>query len=320
MQIPFLLSTASLLTRAVAGSCAPTFEGRIPPNATSALFSSAESPFNPKYVLGKNISWDQVISFPDVQPSILDAVAQTKPIEIKITDASIFSSSSEGPETALRRAELLVNNRPSTVSGTKTWFLSLRTSPARPLNYTHEYLLAFHEAADYQADFWSLKTGVPMTGSYGEIIGFRNASVEGGVQNWMGEGRVLYLQGYKWASPVQTFFLTPFYPDTWHNFGIYLDFNSNHLQVLYSTDNNPLHLVTPLLPNNLSGKAPTTLGETHFGIQKKPVGANLTNFLYEGEQELGVREGLLMGGISQIEGFPMGCNFSFVQIRSKAID
>ncbi|ORX97856.1 hypothetical protein BCR34DRAFT_496557 [Clohesyomyces aquaticus] len=291
-----ILCTTLLLIASCDASCGSTFDGRVPPNATKALFSSARSPFNPKYVLGQNVSWDQIVTFPESEPSIFDRPVRAKPIEIEISDASVFKSSSEGAETALRRAELLVNNRPSTVSGKRTWFLSLRTSPDRPLNYTHEYVLAFHEAADYQADFWSLKTGYPMTGSYGEI-----------------EGRVLYIQGYKWATPVQTFFVAPFFPDTWHNFGLYLDYDDNQLQVFYSTADDPLTLVTPLLPNNLSGKAPTTLGETHIGIQKKPVGANLTNFLYEGYQERGINEGLILGGIWQMDGHPVSCNSSYIR-------
>jgi hypothetical protein len=247
-----------------------------------------------------------VISFPAVEPSLFDEAVNTKPIELEITDRSIFASSSEGAETALRRAELLINNKPSTVSGNVTWLLSLRTSPSRPLNLSHEYLLAFHEAQDYQADFWSLKVGVPMEGSkgYGELVGFKDAKV---TDEMLKKGEVLYLQGYKWAEPVQTFFMAPLTPSVWHNFGLYLSYSTNQLQVLYSTGNTALEIVTPLLSNNLSGKAPTTLGETHLGLQKKPTGANLTNFLFEGEQEWGIRESLMMGGVWQISEHPKDC-------------
>ncbi|KAF2116936.1 hypothetical protein BDV96DRAFT_598765 [Lophiotrema nucula] len=295
-------------TAAAAAVCNTTFDGRIRKNATASLFTSAQSPYNPKYVLGQNVTWDQVIKFPDIEPSKYDKVAGSKPIEVVINDTSIFASTSEGAETALRRAELLINNNPPTVSGKKTWFLSLRTSPSRPLNLTHEYVLAFHEAQDYQADFWSLKVGTPLdpSVSYGEMVegGYKDQRVD---EAMLGRGEVIYIQGYKWASPIQTYFLAPFTPDTWHNFGLYLDYDDNKMQILYSTGLAELETTTALLANNLSGKAPTTLGETHIGIQKKPVGANLTNYLFEGEQEFGIDEGLVLGGVWQVDGHAREC-------------
>lgn len=143
-----------------------------------------------------------------------------------------------------------------------------------------------------------------MTGTYGQLVGRVSPSV---TKSMLESGQVLYLQGYKWASPVQLYFMAPFTPDVWHNFGLYLDFDGNRMQVMYSTGQAPLEIVTPMLSNNLSGKAPTTLGETHIGIQKRPIGANLTNFLTEGVQEFGIREGLALGGIWQIEGHPEDC-------------
>jgi hypothetical protein len=43
-----------LAATAVAAQCSKSFDGRIPQNATKALFTSAQSPFNPKYVLGQS--------------------------------------------------------------------------------------------------------------------------------------------------------------------------------------------------------------------------------------------------------------------------
>jgi hypothetical protein len=71
------------------------------------------------------------------------------------------------------------------------------------------------------------------------------------------------------------------------------------ISVYYSTDDNPLELVAPPTFNNISGIPPTTLGETHFGIQKRPNGANINNFLYNGTQEFGINEGFFFGGIFQ---------------------
>ncbi|OCL10475.1 hypothetical protein AOQ84DRAFT_426968 [Glonium stellatum] len=297
--LPFLLT----LVYAQDIKCPITFDGRIPKNATKALFSSSKSPFNPKYVLGQNVTWDQVITFPDVPPSRFDRLVGGKAVEIKINDSSVFASTSEGAETALRRAELLVNNNNPTVSGIKNWHLSVRTSPERPLNYSHEYVLAWHESQDFQADFWSLKTGTPMGSLANDTY---NSPVAN--KSTKGNGRKeLYIQGYKWANPVQTFFSTPFLEDTWHNFGIHLDYDNNLIQILYSTGDLPLQIVTPLSSTNLSGIPPTTLGETHFGLQKRPFGANLTSFLYHGTQEVGIHEGIVYGGIWQEDSKVTSC-------------
>ncbi|EMD96054.1 hypothetical protein COCC4DRAFT_184177 [Bipolaris maydis ATCC 48331] len=275
-------------------NCPLTFDGRIPQNFTGDTFETVKSPFNPKYVLGQNQTWREVISFPDVEPSIFDQVAGTKPIEVEITDRSVFASSSEGRETALRRAELLVNGKNQTVSGKVTWLFSMRTS-LYALNFSHEYLLAFHEAQDFQADFWSLKVGLPMQET------LRGPNGTGG-ESMLKTGSVIYLRGWKWAKKVQTYFMAPFTSDIWHNFGLYLDFDDNQMQIAYSTGNHGLKIVTPLLANNISGKAPTSLGETHWGLQKRPVGANINNFLFEGVQPHGIRERLAIGGILQVRG------------------
>ncbi|TLS20953.1 uncharacterized protein PpBr36_10796 [Pyricularia pennisetigena] len=271
--------------RAVArapATCPLTFDGRIPQDATAKTFTTTKSPFDPKNVLGKNVTWDQVIEFPNIPPSRFDKQANTKPVGLSLSDKSIFLSGTEGMETALRRTELVLYKRNDTVSGHVTWHLSVRTDPSRPLNYSHEYLLAFHEAQDYQADFWSLKVGTPMLSPLGTP-----------------PEKVVRLEGWKWDNPVKTFWQAPLTDDVWHNFGIGLDFNKNLISLFYSTNDDPLRLVVPPTANNISGKAPTTLGETHFGLQKRPVGANLENFLFNGTQPRGINEAFFFGGIFQ---------------------
>ncbi|KXJ95060.1 hypothetical protein Micbo1qcDRAFT_200507 [Microdochium bolleyi] len=260
--------------------CKLSFDGRVPLSSTPETFSSEQSLFNPKYVIGQNLTWAKIIEFPEITPSRFDIPAQAKPLGLTLTDESTFLSGSEGVETALRRTELLVNNKNNTVSGHKTWHFSFRTDPSRPLNYSHEYLLAFHEAADFQADFWSVKVGALLEGP---AVPSQNLRVE----------------GYKWDTPVKRFFEAPLVDAVWHNMGINLDFDNNMISVLYSIDNAPLEVVVPPTFNNISGKAPTTLGETHFGLQKRPTGANLENFLFEGYQEKGINEAFFFGGIFQ---------------------
>lgn len=105
-----------------------------------------------------------------------------------------------------------MNKKNETVSGHKTWHLSFRTDPARPLNYSHEYLLAFHEAADFQADFWSVKAGA-------EMVGPAVAA------------KVLRVEGYKWDVPVKKFFQTPLLDGVWHNVGINLNFDTKYVHL-----------------------------------------------------------------------------------------
>ncbi|KAL8351317.1 hypothetical protein RB598_006213 [Gaeumannomyces tritici] len=278
--LAMLLSGQALAQDAAA--CTLNFDGRVPQAATPETFVSKQSPFNPTHVLGPNVTWAEIIEFPDIPQSRFDKVVNSKPIALSISDKSVFLSGTEGLETALRRAELLLNKRDDTVSGHVTWHLSVRADPARPLNYTHEYLLAFHEAQDFQADFWSIKTGAELEAPVGTP-----------------PRKTLRVEGYKWDVPVKLFFETPLTDDTWHNFGIDLNFNDNLISVLYSTDDEPLKVVAPPTFNNISGVAPTTLGETHFGLQKRPVGANLTSFLFEGYQDPGINEAFFFGGIFQ---------------------
>lgn len=50
--------------------------------------------------------------------------------------------------------------------------MSFRTDPTRPLNYSREYLLAFHKAQDFQADFWSLIEHRPRLSQHVKFRGF----------------------------------------------------------------------------------------------------------------------------------------------------
>ena len=50
-------------------ACTLSFEGRVPLDATAEQFSTKESLFNPKYVLGPNVTWAEIIEFPDIPPS-----------------------------------------------------------------------------------------------------------------------------------------------------------------------------------------------------------------------------------------------------------
>lgn len=60
---------AGLARAADLPACTLSFDGRVPQDATAQTFVSKKSPFNPGYVLGPNVTWDQVIEFPKIPPS-----------------------------------------------------------------------------------------------------------------------------------------------------------------------------------------------------------------------------------------------------------
>ncbi|KXS19599.1 glycoside hydrolase family 131 protein [Gonapodya prolifera JEL478] len=250
-----IVIAAGVQSAPVPATCPVSHEGQISANATKELFvSSSSSPFNPKYVLGQNLTWD--------------TVQGTKAISLRLDDKSVFRSGSEGVETKLRRAELLVNKKDPTVSGHKSWHLSFRTDPSHPLNYTHEYILAFHEAQNFQADFWSIKTGD-------------------------------FLESTNPQPRKTTLFEVPLTDGEWHNFGIELNFPQNLISVYYSTCDNPLELVVPPthVQQHLGNPADNPRGDP--GLQKRPTDSNINDFLFNGTQPSGINEAFIFGGIFQ---------------------
>lgn len=137
----------------------------------------------------------------------------------------------------------------------------------------------------------------------------------------------LVLQGNVNANPVVNLFVTPFTQDTWHNFGVVLDFDQKWVlsfpipfpfpflhrrknvnggwysttQILYSTDSSPLAEVKAPTANDISGQ-----GQYHFGALKKPTGDNLTDITKQGFQESGINEGIIYAGIF-MEDSQSGC-------------
>jgi hypothetical protein len=92
-----------------------------------------------------------------------DTNAAAQSVEVTVNDDSIFAPGGSNPQTAVRRAELMPNPSLSgdniTTTGIKTLHFSLKPSTARPLNTSHEYLLAFLERGDFAGNQISLKTG-----------------------------------------------------------------------------------------------------------------------------------------------------------------
>lgn len=49
--------------------CKLSFDGRVPLDATAEQFSTPQSLFNPTHVIGPNVTWAEIIEFPDLPPS-----------------------------------------------------------------------------------------------------------------------------------------------------------------------------------------------------------------------------------------------------------
>jgi hypothetical protein len=198
-------------------------------------------------------------------------------------------------QTGFRRAELLPasnDGADDSTLGIKTLHFSVAKDPSRPLNFSHEYQLAFLESADYSTNQFVLKTGT--------ILG-RQSNATG------------TLQLYGNVNDGELLFWTPFEDSVVHNFALTLDFESLYVpvhrktfymrlltgsfhrttQVFYSQDSSPLEPKTDAIPNDVSGQ-----GQFHFGILKKPTGT-FDDITKDGYQPSGIDEGILYGGIFQ---------------------
>lgn len=268
-----------------ASTCPLVFDGRVPKTATGATFDQGLLPYNPKYDLGANLTWADVLVFPRVPQSLFDN-SSTKAVEATIDDRAVFTPSPTNAQVGFRRNELLPQpaNVNDSVTGIKTLHWSMRSDIHRPLNYSHEYQLVWLESQDYSADQFSLNTGT----IFGTPFNKR-------------EAKDLFLRGTSAASPQQTLWRTPFTDGVWHNFGLELNFNTNHLRVYYSQNGQQLVPRTGWISNDLSN-----LGEYHFGMLKKPTGQGLTDITKQGYQEKGIHEGVVYGGIFE-EDSAKGC-------------
>jgi len=264
-----LASAAACLTPRGAGSvkCPLIFDGRLPKTAVATEFDSySTSKFNAEYVKGKELKWSDIIKFPEVTTSRFENDTLHKPFEVTISDKSIFNT-----QNGFRRAGLQfqgdTNNNSPGSTGQKTLHFSLKWDAARGLNTSHEYLLVWHEAADYSANQFNFEAGA-ILGQSGlakdtyKVLDRKNKQI--------------------WSTPIDK--------TAWQNFAIALDFAKNTLQVYYSKDDEPLKSVTSAVSNDNSGQ-----GQYQIGILKKPTGTS--DVVNSGFQSKNLNEGLIYGGL-----------------------
>lgn len=205
----FFQSALFLASIAVAQNCPLQFDGRMAQALTLKDLDTSTSPFQTGNVFGKGLAWSQIVEFnSENKASMFDGTA-SKPFTMTINDSSIFAPSATNIQTGFRRCEMLPatnNGTDASTSGVKTVHFSLMSDKARPLNFTHEYQLAFVESNDYSTNQFALKTGT--------ISGMNST-----------DPKTLVLVGNVNASPLQTLFTTPFTDGVWHNYALTLDFN-----------------------------------------------------------------------------------------------
>lgn len=150
-------TTNTTVSSSGAVKCPVVLDGRVPTSLALTDFDSANGIFNPDYVKGNNLSWSDILLFPDVPNSRFDN-GSYKSLEVTISDESIFQQ-----QTGFRRAGLQfandANENSTGYAGVRTLHWSVRQDEARALNLSHEYLNVWHEAADYSADQIMFQTG-----------------------------------------------------------------------------------------------------------------------------------------------------------------
>ncbi|THU94674.1 hypothetical protein K435DRAFT_798729 [Dendrothele bispora CBS 962.96] len=271
-----------------AGNCTVLWEGRIPQDFTPQSFDQDTSPFNNTIFLGQNQTWSEIVQFPDVPPSLFDITS--KPVEISISDESIFAFNASLIETGFRRTELVPANNNNTgdiTSGITTIHWSILTDSAHPLNYSHEYQIMWHERTDLAADQLALKTGVPFAPAKEDIT----------VTN----PKTLRVVGTNFATPEKNVYVVDFDDDVWHNFAVTIGWETNQTQLYYSRDKEPLEMVSNFT-NDWAGQ-----GIIHFGFLRLPIGDPDINIAFEGFQApIDTFEGLVYGGLF-VEDSADGC-------------
>lgn len=137
--------------------CPVVLEGRIPASAALTDFDVENDLFNSGYVKGNNLTWSDILLFPEIPNSRFDN-ASYKSVEVTISDESIFQK-----QYGFRRAGLLFANDTNEGSlgyqGLRTLHWSVKQDSTRALNLSHEYLNVWHESADYSGDQFMFQTG-----------------------------------------------------------------------------------------------------------------------------------------------------------------
>ncbi|KAK1573608.1 uncharacterized protein LY79DRAFT_616332 [Colletotrichum navitas] len=272
--------TLSLVAGAFAQSCNLQFDSRVPVGTEVEEFDVTNTLFNSQAVIGAGLTFSRVLQVSDGASSPFDG-NENVALAVAINDQSVFNG-----QTGFRRTELIPSSNvgiDASTLGIKTLHFSIQKDEQRPLNLSHEYQLVFLESNDFTTNQIVLKTGTIL----GDVanVGPDTLTLFGNVNT-------------KPVPPV--LFSVPFTEYTIHNFAITMNFNTNTVQVFYSTDDNDLEAQGAAQPNIIVGQ-----GMYHFGLLKKPFGA-VGDITKNGFQPLDIDEAVFYSGIFQEDSFD-GC-------------
>ena len=283
--------------------CPVTLEGRVSLNTTLETFDTPASLFNPDYTKGQNLSWSQILQFPDTKPSRFDLPSH-KALEVTIDDRSLFVPGGGKAQLGFRRAGLLMGNGSDASNvGVQTFHWSSKqvggAKGSHAMNLTHEYMTVWHEANDYASNQFSINAGV--------MLSQDNPKEEGKPDSTKLDKRLWKVLDRKnnviWTGRIKY--------GVWQNFAITMDIEKkwvflfsrirprhtddlwtlcSTLRVYYSEGYDRLKAVTPPVANDNSGG-----GQYQIGILKKPT--ETTSVVNDGYQESGIHEGQVYGGI-----------------------
>ncbi|KAF8881406.1 hypothetical protein CPB84DRAFT_1791812 [Gymnopilus junonius] len=237
--------------------CPVLFDGRVPKSMTPPDFDKNSSIFDHQFVHGQNQTWAEIIKFTGVPESLFDIPKNAKPVEVTISNQSIFLPGGDPPmpQFGFRRSELI----PATNNGTD-------------ITVQGTTLSIGHSTSEI-----TFLTGKPFNQSFDPTVH---------------DPKTLRLAGRQSNSPETTFFQTPFDFDIWHNFAVTLGWTTNKLTVYYSKGFAPLKRVAGPTFNDNSGG-----GQFHAGVFKLPTGPLGIDVNHQGFQEAPIDEGLIFGGI-----------------------
>lgn len=246
--------------------CPIVFEGRVPVGTPPTDFDSYATSklYNPDYVKGNDLKWSTILQFPTVTPSRFDGEDHSA-LEVTLSDKSIFQKQNGFRRAGLQFLKDSADGPEST--GVKTLHFSVKQDQARPLNLTHEYLNAWHEAADYSNNQIQFQAG--------QIIG-KSASDKNNFKFLDRNGKSLYSVAINQKE--------------WQNFAITLDYEKNQVRIYYSLAGDALRSVAGPTSVNLAGG-----GQFQIGILKKPTGTN--DVVNSGYQSKNLNEGQIYGGV-----------------------
>lgn len=188
-------------------TCPLVFDGRVPSTAALTDFDTNNGgdwmPFNPDYIRAEALPWSETLLLPAVDPpSRFDATAETVPLEVTISDESIFNDQNGFRRAGLQFLEDSNEGSPANAGRVNVHF-SIRLDAERPLNRSHEYLLVWHETAAYDANQFNFEAGT--------IIGQEALG---------GDSYKLLDRNY------QVLWETPILEDEWQNFAVTVDWDA----------------------------------------------------------------------------------------------